>query len=75
MITMTDVAAFGGAKLGSLRLGFIPLGLWGHLKLLSCCSHVPEVLKCLAFMDLLDKERLFWVLNCKKTENRRFIYI
>lgn len=56
--TGAGAADNGGAKVGSLRLGFSPLGLGGQLEVPTLHSHAPELLTCLPPMDLEDKVRL-----------------
>lgn len=48
----------GGAKAGSLLLGFIPLGLFGQVEALICSSQTPEVLIYLPPEFLVDRVRL-----------------
>lgn len=47
----------GGAKAGSLRLGVSPLGLFGQVETLFCCSHVADELYCPTVR--VDRVRLF----------------
>ena len=56
LITMEGAGAKGGAKAGSLRLIFSSLASSGLFEVLNCCSHVPELLKCLLPAVLVDKE-------------------
>lgn len=52
----------GGANVGSLWLDFSPLGLFGQVEGLICCSQTPEVLIYLPPAVLVDWVRLFCTL-------------
>lgn len=53
----------GGAKAGSLLLGFIPLGLFGQVEALICSSQTPEVLIYLPPEFLVDRVRLVCIVK------------
>lgn len=56
----------GGAKAGSLLLGFIPLGLFGQVEALICSSQTPEVLIYLPPEFLVDRVRLVCIVKRKR---------
>lgn len=71
MITMPGPVAGekGGAKAGSLLLGFIPLGVFGQVEALIFSSQTPEVLIYLPPEFLVDRVRLVCIVK-----RERFTY-